>query len=116
MEYILNKEKEDYRINSIKSSIDVLSNISLPNDISLVKIEIDDILNSLIRAIEGGNELTIGIVMGQALEKLKIINNKLNCSITYFVHTDGDFYLLANESKKKILKFMSLKLCINSEF
>jgi hypothetical protein len=77
MEYILNKEKEDYRINSIKSSIDVLSNISLPNDISLVKIEIDDILNSLIRAIEGGNELTIGIVMGQALEKLKIINNKL---------------------------------------
>lgn len=77
MEYRLNKEKEDYRINSLKSSIDVLSNISLPNDISLVKIEIDDILNSLIRAIEGGNELTIGIVMGQALEKLKIINNKL---------------------------------------
>ena len=77
MEYRLNNEKEDYRINSLKSSIDVLSNISLPNDISLVKIEIDDILNSLIRAIEGGNELTIGIVMGQALEKLKIINNKL---------------------------------------
>ena len=31
-----------------------------------------------------------------------IIDDKLNCSITYFVHTEGDFYLLSNESNKHL--------------
>jgi len=31
-----------------------------------------------------------------------IIDDNLNCSITCFVHTEGDFYLLSNESNKHL--------------
>ena len=87
---------------------------SFSNDIYENEVEIKERIKKVMDTIITLNVKNVVIITHDKIIKLLIktilkilsndiiINDKLNCSITYFVHTDGDFYLLANESNKHL--------------
>ena len=107
------KEKRDNIGYPIEKNEFILKN-SFGNDIYESEINVKEKLKNVIDTIIKLNVKNIIIVTHDKIIKLLtktilkilsddiIINEKLNCSITYFVHTDGDFYLLSKESNKHL--------------
>ena len=107
------KEKRDNITCPIEKNEFILKN-SFSNDIYENEVEIKERIKKVMDTIITLNVKNVVIITHDKIIKLLIktilkilsndiiINDKLNCSITYFVHTDGDFYLLANESNKHL--------------
>ena len=107
------KEKRNNITCPIEKNEFILKN-SFGNDIYENEIEIKERIKKVMDTIITLNVKNIIIVTHDKIIKLLtktilkilsddiIINEKLNCSITYFVHTDGDFYLLSKESNKHL--------------
>lgn len=107
------KEKKDNIVCPIEKNEFILKN-SFSNDIYENEVEIKERIKKVMDTIITLNVKNVVIITHDKIIKLLIktilkilsndiiINDKLNCSITYFVHTDGDFYLLANESNKHL--------------
>ena len=107
------KEKRDNITCPIEKNEFILKN-SFSNDIYENEVEIKERIKKVMDTIITLNVKNVVIITHDKIIKLLIktilkilsndiiINDKLNCSITYFVHTDGDFYLLTNESNKHL--------------
>lgn len=107
------KEKKDNIVCPIEKNEFILKN-SFSNDIYENEVEIKERIKKVMDTIITLNVKNVVIITHDKIIKLLIktilkilsndiiINDKLNCSITYFVHTDGDFYLLTNESNKHL--------------
>ena len=107
------KEKRDNITCPIEKNEFILKN-SFSNDIYENEVEIKERIKKVMDTIITLNVKNVVIITHDKIIKLLIktilkilsndiiINDKLNCSITYFVHKDGDFYLLANESNKHL--------------
>jgi broad specificity phosphatase PhoE len=107
------KEKKDNIACPIEKNEFTLKN-AFSNDIYENEVEIKERIKKVMDTIITLNVKNVVIITHNKIIKLLIktilkilsndiiINDKLNCSITYFVHTDGDFYLLANESNKHL--------------
>jgi len=107
------KEKKDNITCPIEKNEFILKN-AFSNDIYENEVEIKERIKKVMDTIITLNIKNVVIITHDKIIKLLIktilkvlsndiiINNKLNCSITYFVYTDGDFYLLANESNKHL--------------
>ena len=107
------KEKRDNITCPIEKNEFILKN-SFSNDIYENEVEIKERIKKVMDTIITLNVKNVVIITHDKIIKLLIktilkilsndiiINDKLNCSITYFVHTDGEFYLLANESNKHL--------------
>jgi broad specificity phosphatase PhoE len=107
------KERKDNIVCPIEKNEFILKN-AFSNDIYENEVEIKERIKKVMDTIITLNVKNVVIITHNKIIKLLIktilkilsndiiINDKLNCSITYFVHTDGDFYLLANESNKHL--------------
>lgn len=52
---------------------EVLDNWKLQNDIEQIQVKLEEVINALHSAIERGNDLHLGIVLGQSLKQLEDI-------------------------------------------
>jgi broad specificity phosphatase PhoE len=107
------KKTKDNILCPIEKDEFILKN-SFSNDIYENEVEIKERIKKVIDTIITLNVKNVVIITHDKIIKLLIktilkilsddiiINEKLNCSITYFVHTDGDFYLLSKESNKHL--------------
>lgn len=107
------KERKDNIACPIEKNEFILKN-SFNNDIYENDVEIKERMKKVMDTVITLNVKNIVIVTHNKIIKLLIktilkilsddiiIDDKLNCSITYFVHTEGDFYLLSNESNKHL--------------
>lgn len=107
------KERKDNIACPIEKNEFILKN-SFNNDIYENDVEIKERIKKVMDTVITLNVKNIVIVTHNKIIKLLIktilkilsddiiIDDKLNCSITCFVHTEGDFYLLSNESNKHL--------------
>jgi broad specificity phosphatase PhoE len=107
------KERKDNIACPIEKNEFILKN-SFNNDIYENDVEIKERIKKVMDTVITLNVKNIVIVTHNKIIKLLIktilkilsddiiIDDNLNCSITCFVHTEGDFYLLSNESNKHL--------------
>jgi len=107
------KEKRDNIECPIEKNEFILKN-SFDNNIYESEVNVKERITKVIQTIINLNAKNIVIITHNKIIKLLIkiilnilsddiiIDNKLTCSITYFVYTEGNFYLFSNESNKHL--------------
>jgi broad specificity phosphatase PhoE len=107
------KEKRDNITFPIEKNEFILKN-SLKNDVYESEVNVKERITKVIQTIINLNAKNVLIITHDKIVKLLIkiilnilsddiiIDNKLTCSITYFVYTDNTFYLCSNESNKHL--------------
>ena len=107
------KEKRNNITCPIEKNEFILKN-SFGNDIYESEVNVRERITKVIQTIIKLNAKNVVIITHNKIIKLLIkiilnilsddiiIDNKLTCSITYFVYTEGNFYLFSNESNKHL--------------
>jgi hypothetical protein len=79
MTHIYLRDNEQYKLVTDKVSVDIIAqDVNVFVDKSPILDDLKGISVSLSRAIEEGNDLQIGIVIGQVLSKINEIINEVN--------------------------------------
>jgi broad specificity phosphatase PhoE len=107
------KKTRDNILCPIEKDEFILKN-AFKNDVNESEVNVKVRLNNVINTITKLNVKNVVIITHNKIIKLLIktilkilsndiiINDKLNCSITYFIYEDGDYYLLSKESNKHL--------------
>jgi broad specificity phosphatase PhoE len=107
------KKTRDNILCPIEKDEFILKN-AFKNDVNESEVNVKVRLNNVINTITKLNVKNVVIITHNKIIKLLIktilkilsndiiINDKLNCSITYFIHEDGNYYLLSKESNKHL--------------
>jgi hypothetical protein len=79
MTHIYLRDNEQYKLVTDKVSVDIIAqDVNVFVDKSPILDDLKGISVSLSRAIEEGNDLQLGIVIGQVLSKINEIINEVN--------------------------------------